>query len=260
MNKNTGYFILSCVIIIFIGILLSMINVIGNFFIYIGFNTLFFIDNYFCLWKAFNPMVLWGFIFLIFGAIWGVYQATKKYNLKPSIRVFSLLGLFAFIALIGVISRPAGYGQSILIREDQIWKDSKLKNTYSSFSFYLREYPSGKHKDSANIMMDMALWKSTHNYQTYDDYTYYINLFPNGIYIDSAKLCQERALWLITKSKNNKQAYKNYLKLLPSGLHANEAKYALKKTKKPTKALQLVNDSANSSVDEKKLINVKNGN
>jgi len=92
--------------------LISRFKIINGFFVYISFNTLYFLDNYFCMIKAIPPLVLWGFIFLFFGSFWGVFVATKKFKLKPQFKIYCILAIVLFGTIFGIISQPTNYAFS----------------------------------------------------------------------------------------------------------------------------------------------------
>jgi len=111
MNNIKQFFITLGSVLAFLW-LISRFNIINGFFTYISFNVLYFLDNYFCMIKAIPPLVLWGFVFLLFGAIWGVFVATKKFKLKPQFKIYCILGIVFFGLIVGVLSQPTNHGSS----------------------------------------------------------------------------------------------------------------------------------------------------
>ncbi|HNW89218.1 MAG TPA: hypothetical protein PKN48_06115 [Bacteroidales bacterium] len=228
--KKRFFIILTIILGVFY--FLAKVEVINNFFIFIGFNSMFFLDNYFCMTTAINPLILWGGVFLVIGSIWGVFLAAKKFKLKPLYKIFSILVIVIIIGLVGFIANPVIYGSSADHTEDLLWKDALSKNTYSEYCIFIRDFPNSTHKAEALSGMDDALWKTADQYKTYENYSRYLKEFPKGNHSTSARegiSSFEKERWSKIRRSIRISDFRRYLNEFPDGRHAKQAKRKIKK-------------------------------
>jgi len=233
--KNRKLFLFILIIIVAICYFIAKIEVVGNFFTFIGFNAMFFLDNYFCITSSINPLILWGGVFLIIGSIWGVFIATKKFKLKPLYKVFSILFIFIIIGLVGFISNPVIYGSSADHKEELLWKDAQTKNSYTTYCIFIKDFPKSKFIPDALKGMDNTLWESAEKYNTAENYSRYLKEFPQGIHAPEAREAIkpfEKDIWSEIKKSKRISDYRRYLNEFPDGRYVKEANRKIKKLKR----------------------------
>ncbi|HNW89219.1 MAG TPA: SH3 domain-containing protein [Bacteroidales bacterium] len=108
--------------------------------------------------KAINPIVLWSFVFLLFGAIWGVFVATRKFKLKPQFKIYCILGLILFGLIVGVISQPLVYGSSKITSYDLV--ENVINNNDNSTSESNKTIVQYQSKKKADVQNNNELLKS----------------------------------------------------------------------------------------------------
>jgi hypothetical protein len=135
--------IITVIIIYFDPYLKLAINRIFGFFIFLGYNAFFIIDNLFFI-DFVNPIVIWGIWGFLFGSIFGVYSAVKKFNLNPKIIFIQVLTLIVIIVIMAFINKPLSYDVKNYPEKNTdyvkpynqkitVYKVNSATNLYSSF-------------------------------------------------------------------------------------------------------------------------------
>ena len=106
-NDDSGYSILLLIGLIVGAIYLLYLLVIfsAKVFVYIGFNSLFYLDN--ILHAPFiNPIIIWGILGLLAGSTIGAFIGIRKYKLVSTLILYPLGVLFLFLLIMGLINKP----------------------------------------------------------------------------------------------------------------------------------------------------------
>ena len=67
-------------------------------------------------------------------------------------------------------------------KENNAWELAKTKNTSDSYGNYLKEYPDGRFKLTADSLVDILSWATATSTNTVESYKYYLDSLPKGKY------------------------------------------------------------------------------
>jgi len=92
-------------------IIIVGVGIIAKFFVYLGYNFIFFTDNLILI-DAINPIIVWGIIGLLIGATVGIIIATKKYKLSKNLILYPITVFVLFLSIMGFVNRPWQYNKA----------------------------------------------------------------------------------------------------------------------------------------------------
>lgn len=193
------------------------------------FNSICFIDNSLEISRIISPLILWPFIFALFGACYGLVRAVKRFNLNRVIKIAGIVGSFLLLLITVSISKPTDNGNSREVGEKILWDKINARNSYNLSTLYLERFPDGKYTSQVRTKQEQALWDSAIVFKSLSTWSLFLKKFPNsGRYFEARKY-HEDLLWSETKNLNNTSGYNNYINQYPNGRFSRKAYLALKK-------------------------------
>lgn len=115
------------------------------------------------------------------------------------------------------------------IKENDTWELAKTKNTFTSYESYLKEYPNGRFKLTADSLFDESLWSETKKSDNFNSYQTYIKKLSKGKYTLICDSISQSILWIEAKNSQTNDGYKKYISIFPKGKYAEEAKSIINK-------------------------------
>lgn len=224
-KEYLGYF---AFFVIVLAILCAAFPMVAEVCIFIGYNSLFFIDNSFSISKGIHPLLAWSLIFALLGLFIGLAKSVTIFKLHKKFYLYSFLGIFLFLFLINKCSNPLKYNSTREFREEMLWNNLSKKNSYSICSAYISEFPNGKHITEIGILQEKALWDSASVVKSSKIWNLYCEKFKNSSRYGQAMRNYDKILWGEISRVYNKDAFTNYLKQFPNGVGSKSAKYRLK--------------------------------
>ncbi|MBV5313639.1 MAG: hypothetical protein JZU47_10110 [Prolixibacteraceae bacterium] len=224
-KEYLGYF---AFFVIVLAILCAAFPMVAEVCIFIGFNSLFFIDNSFSISEGIHPLLAWSLIFALLGLFIGLAKSVTIFKLHKKFYLYSFLGIFLFLFLINKCSNPLKYSGTREIREEMLWNNLSKKNSYFICSAYISEFPNGKHITEIEILQEKALWDSASVVKSSKIWNLYCEKFKNSARYAQAMRNYDKILWGEISRVYNKEAFANYLKQFPNGVGSKSAKYRLK--------------------------------
>lgn len=233
--------------------------------IFLSYNTLFFVDNSLSFSKEVNPLFAWTLIFALVGLIIGITMAVSKFQLHKKFYLYSFLGVTILLLLISKCSKPLKYNSSREIREEMLLSNLNKKNSYSICTYYINEFPEGKHITEIKLLQEGALWDSASVSKSSQVWKLYCDKFKSSEHYSQATINYDKILWNEISKVNTATAYANYLKDFPNGtysklaqmklnkyLHVDKSKIVSGSDKKQEQALpdNSMNDSLTSNNDK----------
>lgn len=148
-NMKKGIFIALLVLVIYI---ISLIVLWGpKVFVFIGYNSLFYIDNLFKI-AIINPIAIWGIFGFFIGSIIGIIIAVKKLKLNPVLILFPLLTVSILFLILGFVNKPSVYSGTYSPPKSEIQQPPKSSFYITSNStIIVRTKPSSKAKNLFKI-------------------------------------------------------------------------------------------------------------
>ncbi len=144
-----------------------------------------------------------------------VQKEERKRKIKKAIIISA--------AVLGIIIAGITIMRHLKNKEIEIWKKAITTNTVEAYKQYLKVYPEGVYKVTADSLCDHALWTETLSSNTYEACQNYKIQFPTGRYISKVdSLCEEK-VWQNSIKLNSVESYKEYINKYPNGKYLNKA-------------------------------------
>lgn len=100
-------------------------------FAYLGYNSIFYMDNLLLVQGA-SPLFCWAFMGLLLGAIFGVLISAKKHQLSYRLVLWPVGVLLAFATLMGFINKPAAYDGQLALPANE-YNNTATGTTYNFY-------------------------------------------------------------------------------------------------------------------------------
>ena len=115
MSKDSGSSAIWILALIAFGIYLLYLLIMwsAKVFVFLGYNSIFFLDNLFLI-SPFNPVAIWGIWGLFIGSIIGVFVAVKKFKLSKILILYPLAFVAMGTTIMGFVNAPTQYNWSYI--------------------------------------------------------------------------------------------------------------------------------------------------
>lgn len=100
-------------------------------FAYLGYNSMFYMDNLLYV-EGISPFITWGILGLLVGSIIGVLVSAKKHQLSYTLVLWPIGLLIAFIVTMGFINKPSQHEGEFALPENEYNIDTTTK-TYNYY-------------------------------------------------------------------------------------------------------------------------------
>jgi len=109
-------------------------------------------------------------------------------------------------------------------KENNAWELAKTKNNIVSYSNYIKSFPDGRYRTSADSLIEYIYWENALKINTLASYDSFISKFPKGNNFVKADSIREELLWnRALSSPKTDSAYIDYIKKYPLGKHKHDA-------------------------------------
>lgn len=221
----------SLIIFVILFSFFAVFQQIRELYIFLSYNALFFIDGLFSFSKGINPLVAWTLTLALVGLIVGFTKSLSTFQLHKKFYTYSFLGCIIILLLISKCSKPLNYNSSKEVHEEMLWSNLIKKKSYSICSYYITEFPKGKHISEIKLMQESLLWDSASVSRSSKVWELYCDKFKRSVRYPEARISYDKLLWNELSKVNTSESYRAYLNVFPNGLYS---KFALKKLNKNT--------------------------
>lgn len=125
----------------------------------------------------------------------------------------TIIVIIGLIVIIGIIS----IRYILKYNQDEAWKYAKTTNSSNSYESYLKSYPDGKYKITADSLREEAMWLESVNSNSVEEFDKYTTTFPNGKYLTKSKKNVEELIWKKILSEQSSDLMETYLQRFPEG-------------------------------------------
>lgn len=141
-----------------------------------------------------------------------------------------IIGTLCILLLIGAAFGGWYYYKTIMSENEQAqWEKIKDTEDLKDLENFLRQYPSGKYNEMAQVRTkyvqeEITKWNSIAKSSNPNELKGFIAKYKKGYYHDLAVEAYDELLWSEATRKNDLESYKMYLKECPQGKHYQQAK------------------------------------